>query len=126
MQLDNHESNIHSDNSPKMKPPPPPPDVFLGRAKSKSYSPNSSPNRRAKASTQVPPDFNLAEVNKKIAKPEDYNEIQFKAVDPMELRRRQKFNGTIYCVLCASYINILVIYIRCSKNSTTNSQYGAK
>merc|ERR1719216_856405 len=34
------------------------------------------------------------DVNTKIAKPEDYNEIQFKAVDPMELRRKQKLKGT--------------------------------
>jgi len=60
------------DNNKKMMPPPPPPDAM---GKSRSYD-------------------DIEDVNTKIARPEDYNEIQFKAVDPMELRRKQKLKGT--------------------------------
>ena len=84
-----------SQSPPKgpLVPPPPPPDAVPGRGgifKSRSWSPNN----KATKSGLPPPDFDLANVNTKIAKPEDYNEIQFKAVDPMALRRQQKLKGT--------------------------------
>ena len=67
-------------------------------AKSKSYSPF-----KKGSSGVAPPDFDLANVNKKVAKPEDYNEIQFKAVDPMELRRQQKLKGTLHDIAIGLY-----------------------
>ena len=72
-------------------PPPPPPPDSQPNFKSKSYSPQQGSTNGG----LPPPTFDIADVNKKIAKPEDYNEIQFKAVDPMELRRQQKRTGNL-------------------------------
>ena len=85
-------------------PPPPPPDAGRKMIKSKSYS----PQRKATKTKVPPPVFDLESVNKKIAKPEDYNEIQFKALDPMAVRLQQKMQGT-HATICNNSCHIFVL-----------------
>ena len=42
----------------------------------------------------VQDDYVVEDVNTKIARPEEYNEIAYKAVDPMSLRRKKKGGRT--------------------------------
>eukprot|EP01083_Nonionella_stella_P192362 711142_1 len=70
-----------ADIQSKMVPPPVPTDALEG-SRITSEGMKSTGNN-----------YNVVTVNKKVARPEDYNEIQFKAVDPMALRRKQKRQG---------------------------------
>jgi len=87
------------DNEKKPMLPPPPPPAALGASKSfeknkKIKTINHSRSGSAGYSNTKKTNAFKAPEPVKVARPEDYNEIKFKAADPFALKRAQKKKGT--------------------------------
>ena len=96
-----------------MLPPPPPPEA-LAQSKSKSFDKKGKAKENQHSrSTSASYSGSKKEAFKapepvKVARPEDYNEIQFKAADPFALRRAQKQKGSKNCIRCIhTYMHII-------------------